>query len=602
MHCKENNSTVTESSFDAGKCEQYQSIISPDKLTLYKELPLGVLLTDMQRYIHYCNPAFTRITGFAIEEIYGLSMDNVFCCNSHNDNNNSENSIPEIENDQIFTCKWNTKLNIEKDIRCKKVDARTGNSKKELFAWYVEDRSFSFENKENFCVDIDENESGLLLHRKLEIEKVISFISSALVAPDNLDEVIVESLGKTCNVCGASRAYLFRFDDENLTMSNTHEWNEEGVEAQKDNLQDLPQDMFPWWMDKIGRNEIIHVKEVAKMPPEASAEKEILEMQDITSLLVLPVYVSGKVNGFIGLDNVKDTGKWSIEDVTVLGAVANIIGSAIGQQEAQDKLNERNRKLIRAYEELKSMEIMKYEFISNLSHELKTPLNSIRGYSEILIDNQIGNLNQKQKKSVDAIFNSSKKLGNLIDSLLYMASVLAGKTCYQFDPIQMENVIDNAVSHHEFEATKRKINLQKKVTENLPIINGDVYFLPQLMYKLIDNALKFTPENGNVEILACEIDDGIHIEVSDTGIGIPPSELKKIFDPFYQIDGSSTRRYGGNGIGLHIAKKVVDAHNGRIWVESTEGKGTSVHIFLPVDPKNECLIETSCNTIPDSFV
>ena len=451
----------------------------------------------------------------------------------------------------------------------------------------MEDLSFSIGRalKVSSHEDTEGNNTNALLQRKLEIERVISFISSAFVAPENVDDMIVEALARTGNICGASRAYLFRLDDKESTMSNTHEWNEEGVEGQKDNLQDLPQDMFPWWMDRINRGEIIHVKEVSTMPPEAAAEKEILEEQNITSLLVLPVYVSGKVNGFIGLDNVEDTGKWSMDDVTVLGSVANIIGSAVGQKEAQEELNERNKKLRKAYDELKTMESLKYEFISNLSHELRTPLNSIQGYSEILIDSQIGPLNAKQTRSVTAINNGSKRLNTLIDSLLYMASVLAGKTRYQFDPIQMENVIDNTLIHHNYEAAKKKITFRKEVSGKLPMILGDVYFLPQLLYKLVDNSIKFTPENGNVTISGKEEGNGVHIEVKDTGIGIPADKLENIFQMFYQVDGSSTRRYGGNGLGLHIAKKVVDSHNGRIWIETTEGKGTSVHIFLPADPR-----------------
>ncbi|MBP1908352.1 ATP-binding protein [Methanolobus bombayensis] len=583
MHCKGKNSMVSEGLYDIERNDNF--LCDTDYIRLYKELPLGVLLTDREMYIQYCNPEFTKITGFTIEEIYGSSMDDIFCCN------HSDTEIPgkndEKENGQIFNCKWNTKLNIEKDIRCKKVNVQLNDASQISIAWYVEDLSFSFDRKD-FCSNLDDNGSSILLHRKLEIERAISFVSSALVAPENLDNVIEECLGKTGTVCGASRAYLFRFDDENDTMSNTHEWAQGEVEAQKDNLQDLPQDMFPWWMKKLENGEIIHIKEVSELPPEAAAEKEILEMQDITSVLVLPVYVAGKVNGFIGLDNVKATGKWSMEDVTVLGAVANIIGSAIGEKEAQDKLTERNKKLIIAYDELKSMEMMKYEFISNLSHELRTPLNSILGYSEILNEEQLGSLNIKQKKSANSIFNSSRKLGTLIDSLLYMASVLAGKTCYQFDPIQMENVIDNALKHHHFEATKNKIFLNKKINGKLPMINGDVYFLPQLLYKLIDNAIKFSPENGEVTVMAEEEDHGVHIVVKDSGIGIPDDKLENIFDIFYQVDGSSTRRYGGNGLGLHIAKKVVDAHNGRIWIESTKGKGTDVHISLPADPKNKC--------------
>jgi signal transduction histidine kinase len=550
-------------------------------ITVFREMPVGVLLTNSDYCIEYCNPAFSAIMGFQNEDLYGLPMEDVLCCSLKDDENNRMDMAHADYPADEFTCRWNTKLNLEKQIRCKRAEIDLDDGSFKGFAWYIEDLTFSFEQKGMFCDEMNENGSQVRFQRQMKIAGAISFISSILVAPENVDEAIVSSLQRTGEVTGASRAYLFRFDYDSETMSNTHEWCAGEVEPQKDLLQDLPLDMFPWWMAKLNHGEIIHVKEVSSMPTEAAAEKEILEMQDINSVLVLPLHIFGKVAGFVGLDDVTETGEWSMEDVTILSTVANTMGSALGQKEIEIKLNERNQRLEKAYNDLKKVEIMKDEFISNLSHELRTPLYPIQGYSDILLEEEIGPLNQKQKKSLSAIAQNSKKLGSLIDSLLYMGSVLAGKTHYHFEKIQMKNVIDNAIQHYLFDAQKKNIEISKEIIDELPMIRGDVVFLPQLLYKLIDNAIKFTPKEGKITIRCFEKDDGIKLEVRDNGIGIPEENIEDIFNIFYQVDGSSTRRYGGTGIGLHIAKKIVDAHGGRIWIGNNGKKGTVVHIFLP---------------------
>ncbi len=553
-------------------------------IKLFEELPIGVLLTNKRQEIEYCNPVFSTILGFKIADIYNYDIKSIFNCSSQDKNDAYQTTDPSDDfSAQVFTCNWNTKLGIQKKIRCKKIDIDITEDSFSGIAWYIEDLSFSLGTKETFCQTTSDKESKIIIQKKLEIESAISYISSTLIAPDDLDSALVNSLEITGEICGASRAYFFHFHDGNKSMSNTHEWCSAGVKSQKDTLQDLPVTMFPWWMDKISRGEIIHVKNVSSMPPEAATEKEILEMQDITSLLVLPVYISGIIAGFIGLDNVAVASKWTMKDVMILGTVANIIGSAIGQREIQDELNEHNRKLEQAYNELKNIEIMKDEFISNLSHELRTPLSTIQGYSELLVQNEIGPLNPKQKKVANAVFNSSKKLSLLINSLLYMGSVLAGKVDYQFDPVQIENVIDNTVLHFAYEAQKKKIHMKKEINGKMPVICGDVNFLLQLFYKLLDNAIKFTPEGGNITIASNEENSGLHLEVRDTGIGIPQGKIDDIFTSFYQVDGSSTRRYGGTGLGLYASKKIVDAHYGKIWIDKNGDKGTIVHVFLPAN-------------------
>ncbi|MDW7733469.1 MAG: PAS domain S-box protein [Methanolobus sp.] len=423
--------------------------------------------------------------------------------------------------------------------------------------------------------------SNAIVKRKLELERVISYVSSVLVAPEDINIAIEKCLERTGILCGASRVYLFTLNDDSSTMSNTHEWCSESVDSQKENLQGLPNDMFPWWMQKLHLGEIIHVTDVSLMPPEAANEKEILEMQEISSLIVLPLYINRRMSGFVGMDNVINTGEWSHDDIEILGTFANLVGSAIERKKQEEALHRSSVELRNAYEELKELDRMKNEMLANLNHELLTPLHSIKGYSNLLCEGDLGELNEKQKRSVDVILRSSERLGNLIQSLLYMGNVLAGKAEYNFDPIQIENVIDNTIKRFLYQAQQKDIKISKDISGILPIIEADVTFLPQMLDKLVDNAIKFTPEGGDVVIRAYEEGDCIHIEVKDNGIGVPEDKTDAIFGSFYQLDGSSTRRYGGNGIGLHISQQIVNAHKGKIRLESNEGNGTTVHITLP---------------------
>ena len=179
------------------------------------------------------------------------------------------------------------------------------------------------------------------LYQKLEIEKLLSEISSEFIHSKDLDNSIIESFAKLAAKTHASRVYLFMLDTENETMSNTHEWCANGVSAEKDNLQNLPLSIFPWWMQKLYNNEIIDIPDVSKMPPEAKAEQEILESQNINSLLVLPVYAENKLKGFVGFDNVLSGRYWNEKDTKFLSLLADILSNAIVR-----KLNEAELRLL----------------------------------------------------------------------------------------------------------------------------------------------------------------------------------------------------------------------------------------------------------------
>ena len=172
---------------------------------------------------------------------------------------------------------------------------------------------------------------------RLELEKTISSISSRFVGISDIDDAITATLEDIGKLSGASRAYLFLFNEDGITMDNTHEWCDEGVSPQIDTLKNLPKDTFPWWMKKLQDNETIHITDISKLPVEANAEKEILESQDIKSLLVLPLYMGRELKGFIGFDNVIKTGNWADNDITLLRISSEILENALERKKAEEE-------------------------------------------------------------------------------------------------------------------------------------------------------------------------------------------------------------------------------------------------------------------------
>ncbi|WP_250868690.1 ATP-binding protein [Methanococcoides seepicolus] len=237
--------------------------------------------------------------------------------------------------------------------------------------------------------------------------------------------------------------------------------------------------------------------------------------------------------------------------------------------------------LQKANEELKSLDKMKDEFISNVSHELKTPLVSIIGYSELVDDRSLGEINDEQKKAMDTVLRNSERLRHLVDSLLFINKVQAGAIEYAFEKVQIEEIIDDVIHDMLLEIKKEHLLLERNVPGDLPLINGDKSKLTSILTSLLDNAIKFTPQGGLITLSAIEEDKSIHIMVNDTGIGIKKNLIPDLFQRFYQADASIRRKYGGIGLGLYICKNIVEGHKGKIWIESEEDKGTTVHVTLP---------------------
>ncbi|AEH61635.1 PAS/PAC sensor signal transduction histidine kinase [Methanosalsum zhilinae DSM 4017] len=315
---------------------------------------------------------------------------------------------------------------------------------------------------------------------------------------------------------------------------------------------------------------------------------------ELTRHMNVPVFDKDKIVLVAGVGN-KDT-DYDQSDVRQLTLLMQGMWTLLKHKKAEDalkkysnKLSQVNKELWEANKELKSLNQLKNEFISNVSHELKTPLVSIRGYSEIMNGENLGPLNDKQKRAVETILRNSERLRRHVDSLMYISMEQMGKIRYSFDSINIEGIIDDAITDilPQIRDTGKDLKLEKNVSEDLPEIQGDAQKLTDLLTNLLSNSVKFTPDGGRISINVKQEGDELHIVVEDTGIGIPKEVIPDIFDRFYQIDSSTKRKFGGTGVGLYICKSIVEGHSGKIWVESDRGKGTSVHVKLPVKNRPE---------------
>lgn len=268
-------------------------------------------------------------------------------------------------------------------------------------------------------------------------------------------------------------------------------------------------------------------------------------------------------------------------------------------RESYRELAEKTANLQQAYDRLKELDKLKSNFLATVSHELRTPLTSIIGYSEMLSSGIAGDMNDEQVEFVDTIRTKGDHLLALITSLLDLGKLEQGSLRLKREPVHARALLDDIATTLAPQAGRKNVTVEVDASEELPPIDGDPVRIRQVLSNLGDNAVKFTPEGGTVYLKAelAELEDeadggrglvlmslprrAVAFSIRDTGVGIARDELPRIFDAFYQVDGSSTREHGGAGLGLSIVKRLVDAHGGRVEVDSAVGAGTTFVVTLP---------------------
>lgn len=244
------------------------------------------------------------------------------------------------------------------------------------------------------------------------------------------------------------------------------------------------------------------------------------------------------------------------------------------------RVHERTVELRRALERLSEVNQIKANLISNISHELRTPLSHIKGYLELLLEDQIGKISEDQRKALDVIWHSSERLSTMIEDLIEFSTASREGLSMTLVRLNIAELATDVLQRSEEKASKVGVTLENDVEEGIPAVYGDLDRLFWVLFQLIDNAIKFTPSGGTVRLSAKQEDQLIEISVNDTGIGIPENRIEEIFEPFHQLDGSPTRRYGGAGLGLALARLIINAHGTELKVESKEGEGSTFSFSL----------------------
>lgn len=383
----------------------------------------------------------------------------------------------------------------------------------------------------------------------------VTLASESLDIDDLLSEILME-IGDLLDI-DAGGVYIIDHDKREANL-RAHIGPEEELASNISYSKD--EDMF---------------KNVADLPKHAIISEEVVRKDShfvTRSNLTFYLYSRDKVVGFVLL-LISDKDSLKEKNIKVLEHVGKHIGIAIENAQLFEKTQG-------DYEDLRSVDSMKNEFFANLSHELKTPMISIKGFSELLGEGKFGPLNTEQKRANDAVVRNAEKLRNLIDSLLYMSMEKEGKYKYNFTTVSVRRFILNSIEIARAQVGANNIVFKEEISDYVPNICGDEERLTTALNNILDNAVKFMSE-GEVTVSVQDEADQIHIRVKDNGIGIPKDKVNKVFESFYQVDGSLTRIYGGTGLGLHVSKRIIDVHNGKIWLKSLEGFGTTVHITLP---------------------
>jgi signal transduction histidine kinase/CheY-like chemotaxis protein len=293
------------------------------------------------------------------------------------------------------------------------------------------------------------------------------------------------------------------------------------------------------------------------------------------TLIGVPLLRDGEVIGVLGLGRDRME-PFSDQEITLLLTFADQTVIALENVRLFEEIEEKSRQL-----ELASQH--KSEFLAHMSHELRTPLNSIIGFSDVLLERMFGPVNEKQEEYLNDILSSGHHLLSLINDVLDLSKVEAGRMELELAPIWLPEVLEGSVAVFRETATRRNIRLDLSIDPRLGPFEADERKLKQILLNLMSNGIKFTPDGGRVEVSARLLGDVVHIAVRDTGIGVSSEDLERIFDAFQQVHRPGEPREG-TGLGLTLTKQFVEMHGGRIWLESAPGLGSTFTFTLPANP------------------
>jgi GAF domain-containing protein len=392
--------------------------------------------------------------------------------------------------------------------------------------------------------------------------------------PKEAVEVVVQRVGE---VLGADRCVATLFSD-NERADYFGEWSRKGVAPVTHDEEVRERSPIPHWIRT--HRQPLAASDVHTHPLAVGCE-DLIERLNLKSLAAVPIIHQGSVIGVLSAHQTRHKRRWAEDDIDLLTAVATQVGSMLENARLIAELREANR--------------LKDEFLATLSHELRTPLTAIKGWVELLAENELIETDTEFADGIDVIRNSTHSLTQLISDLLDLSRIQRRGLKLERRPCDINEAITEATQAVRQMVSQRRQTLNVQLDERLPQTIADVQRIQQVLWNLLNNSIKFTPDGGTISVRSRLIDSSgilinddegealrwIMIEVSDSGEGIPKDFLPYVFDRFRQADSSSRRRHGGLGIGLALVKELVEAHGGHVEARS-DGRGATFTVHLPV--------------------
>ena len=395
---------------------------------------------------------------------------------------------------------------------------------------------------------------------------------------ENLSQTLDHVLMKMGVFSEVDRVYYFAFDYQASTCSNTNEWCKAGVTPQITELQDIPIEILPNWMNTMLRGDEIYIRDLNELDESWGPEKEILEPQGIQSLLVLPVIEENFLFGFIGFDAVEEKIEWNDNARNLLQILSNNIASVI-------RRNNQNIELIEKTEAANAASQAKSQFLANIYHEIRTPINSVIGFSELLKSTP---LDEDQKVFVNSLNDSANFLFELVNQILDFTKIEAGKVELLRERTNLLELTNSVHKTLMPLAKAKNINLELRIDigESVFVLIDETR-IRQVLVNLVSNGIKFT-ESGFVRLSLEKLGEfenkiNIRFSVQDSGIGISVEQQKNLFSVFSQGDNSTSKKYGGSGLGLVISNDILELMDSKIICDSSPKNGSLFYFDMELE-------------------
>ena len=406
------------------------------------------------------------------------------------------------------------------------------------------------------------------LEQQTATAEILRVISSSQTDVQPVFETIAEN---SLRLCDATFSTVFRFDGELVHLEALRNTTPEGADAIR-NAFPMPPSRGGASARCILTRSIVHISDVREDPDYVLLG--LAETNKFRSILSVPMLRDGNPIGAITVAAPRAV-PFPDKQVEVLKTFADQAVIAVENTRLFNEIQDKTHQLEVANRH-------KSEFLANMSHELRTPLNAVIGFSEVLLERMFGEVNPKQEEYLNDILSSGKHLLSLINDILDLSKIEAGRMELESQPFDLPAALDNALTLIRERAARHGLRLEVTVDPGLGEVKGEERKVKQVLLNLLSNAVKFTPEGGKISLSASLNDGMAEISVTDTGVGIAREDQEAIFEEFRQVGSDYARKREGTGLGLALARRLVALHGGKLWVESEPGKGSTFTFTLPV--------------------